>query len=81
MSGFVETAACYRITQADGGFQPEMHYRCFKGDLWVPLNHDGFWAEPHAFSTGEVTKSSVMSEADAKRAVWKARLINKAHRP
>jgi len=76
-----DTAAAYRVTPRNDGFQPEMLYKCKHGELWVPLKEDGYWADPDAYSTGKVTCSSVMDEATARTAIWRARLVNKDHRP
>ncbi|QDZ07434.1 hypothetical protein FPZ24_08045 [Sphingomonas panacisoli] len=72
----VELADLYRVQPVEGGYQPEMRWTCKNGALWVPLQADGFWADPDAYSTGEVTVKSVMTLDDARRAVWLAQKEN-----
>lgn len=78
------TDADYRVSQYRDGFQPEMRYVCGHAgaprEMWVPLNAAGYWVEPHVFTTGVVTKSSAMDEESARRAIWRAQLINRPER-
>lgn len=50
-----------------------------KGVFWFPLNPDGYWLEPDAFTHGKITRHIVMSKADAQQVVLRARAIEGAH--
>jgi hypothetical protein len=69
----------YRISELSFGFQPEQFYQTKDGPLWLPLKANGYWADPDAYSTSEITKSSIMTRAQAERAVWLAKKINHGH--
>jgi len=72
----------YRIREVFGGFVPEMQYICRTGPrtsepMWVPLNRQGYWADPDAYSYGVIEETHVFSDrAIADRAVLRARAIN-----
>lgn len=71
----------YRIVRRLGGFEPQCSYTAgmVKGVFWYPLNPDGFWLEPDAFSCGNITKHISLPKEDAKRAILRARAINGQH--
>lgn len=50
-----------------------------KGVFWFPLNAEGYWLEPDAFSNGNVTRHIIMSKEDAKKAILRARAIEGNH--
>jgi hypothetical protein len=66
----------YRVIEVSFGFSPQQYYQTKEGPLWIPLLKNGYWADPDAYSTGEVTVSSIMPHEDAERAVWLAKKIN-----
>lgn len=67
----------YRIEPYGYGVEPQMSYICRGGaELWLPLNGDGYWLEPEAYSAAEVTKHVEMTQYDAQRAITCARRIN-----
>lgn len=71
----------YRVARVGKQYQPEMLYVIKdKGETWLPLTKDGYWADPDAYSTGEVTKRSLMTKTEAERAVWLAMKINRGER-
>jgi hypothetical protein len=43
---------------------------------WFPILANGYWAEPDAFSYGDIHNHPVMSERDARAAIARAKLIN-----
>lgn len=71
----------YRIVRRLGGYEPQISYTAgiAEGLFWFPLNEDGYWLEPEAFSTGNVTKHVSMTKDVARRAVLRARAINEHH--
>lgn len=80
MTGYVESSNNYRVSPVGDHYQPEMHYQCKDGSLWVPLNREGYWADPDVYSTGKVAQADLMDEQAAARAVWLAQKINRVHR-
>jgi hypothetical protein len=69
----------YRVSKVGRLFQPEMLY-ITKGNLggrWVPLNREGYWADPDCYSTGVVVRTCPMRKAEAERAVWRAMKVNR----
>jgi hypothetical protein len=71
----------YRMVRCWGGYEPQISYSAgmVKGLFWYPLNREGYWLEPDAFTHGNPTRRSVMSKDDAKRAVLRSRAINQEH--
>lgn len=71
----------YRIVRRLGGFEPQYSYTAgrVKGIFWFPLNAEGYWLEPDAFTDGNPTKHISMTKADARRAILRARAINEEH--
>lgn len=49
------------------------------GAVWYPLNAEGYWLEPDAFSYGNPKQHIAMPRAEAKRAILRARAINGGH--
>lgn len=44
---------------------------------WFPLNAEGYWADPEAFSKGLITRRCPLSSAtEAEQAMWRARKLN-----
>lgn len=78
------TSSEYRVSPVEGGFQPEMRYQCRNAVLWVPLNANGFWAEPRDFGNPtfreqhDIPVRTAIREEDARRSVW---LAMKENRP
>ena len=69
----------YRVVRREGGFEPQMLYTrgMRDGRTWFPLNSQGYWLEPEAFSYGVVTRHAPLtSREDADRAIERAKLIN-----
>jgi len=67
----------YRIEPYGYGVEPQMSYICRGGvELWLPINHDGYWLEPEAYSAAEITKHVEMAEHEAQRAITCAKRIN-----
>jgi hypothetical protein len=68
----------YRIKRRIGGYEPQMSYSAgiANGFFWFPLNRDGYWLEPEAFSHGNPTKRITMSKHDAKRSILRAKVVN-----
>ena len=71
----------YRVVRRLGGFEPQCSYTAgmVDGIFWYPLNPDGFWLEPDAFSYGNVTKHISLPKDDANRAILRARALNEQH--
>lgn len=71
----------YRIVRRLGGYEPQHSYTAgiAEGVFWFPLNEEGYWLEPEAFSSGNVTKHVVMTKDLARRALLRARAINEQH--
>jgi hypothetical protein len=72
----------YRVRLRLFGFEPQMFYQAGQTGkwFWMPLDRAGYWLEPGAFSSGVVTKRSVMSFNDARLALRRARMINEGGR-
>lgn len=80
MPGYKESSANYRIVAIGEQFQPEMYYQCRIGFSWVPLNAEGYWANPSDFSRNsneELMKPSLMTKEAAERSIWRAQKINR----
>lgn len=71
----------YRIVRRRGGFEPQYSYTAgvVKGLFWYPLNAEGYWLEPDAFSNGNPSKRIAMTRREADRAILRARAINEEH--
>ena len=71
----------YRIKRRFGGFEPQCSYTAgmVDGVFWFPLNAEGYWLEPDAFSYGKITKHISLPKEDAKRAILRAQAINAQH--
>lgn len=71
----------YRVVRYGGGWEPQISYNAgiAKGYFWFPLNEDGYWLEPDAFTDGVITRHISLSKEDAKRAILRARAINGLH--
>lgn len=71
----------YRIVRRVGGYEPQFSYNAgmANGLFWYPLNADGYWLEPDAFTNGNPTKHITMSKSDAGRVILRARAINEEH--
>lgn len=67
----------FQVVPVDGGFEPQMRYHAGLTGLqfWMPLTSTGYWAEPGAFATGEVEGSYPLPEAEAEKAVERAKQI------
>jgi hypothetical protein len=74
-----QEVADYRVTKTGRTFRPEMLFvtKDHPDGQWLPLNREGFWADPEAYNTGVVTKWVSMRKAEAERAVWRAMKINR----
>jgi hypothetical protein len=69
----------YRITETDGGFEPQMLYTAGMGDgqFWTPLLPTGYWAEPSSFSLGRVAaRYPLPTKEEAEIAIERAIRIN-----
>jgi hypothetical protein len=72
----------YRIEPVEGGYEAQMLY--LVGGIpgrseWFPLNADGYWSDPNAFSFGLTSHRDVLpTRDDAMRAIARARAINAA---
>ena len=72
-------AGQYRIEPVTDGFEAQMLYPCgaVEGEKWFPLNPDGYWSDPDAFSFGLISNRHVFETREAAaRAIFKARAIN-----
>jgi len=71
----------YRIIRYGTGWEPQMSYTAglAEGVFWFPLDENGYWLEPDAFTKGEVTKHISMPKPAAKRAIMRSRAINGQH--
>ena len=51
----------YRIEAVEGGFEAQHLYNCgvTEGDRWFPLNAQGYWSDPDAYSYGVIRKRDV----------------------
>ncbi len=68
----------YRIKRVDGGFEAQMLYPCgaVDSEKWFPLNPQGYWSDPDAFSFGMISNRHVFAtREEAARAIAKARAI------
>lgn len=72
-----QSSSDYRVAEVGDQFEPQMFYTTKTGEQWVPLNEDGFWADPDCYSTGKVTVQSLMDKESAERAIWRAQLANR----
>lgn len=73
------TRGSYRIDPAHGGYEAQMLYPCgaVPRDEWFPLNADGYWSDPDAYSFGLISKRNVFAtQAEAAAAIRNARAIN-----
>lgn len=69
----------YRVLDIDGGYEPQMRYHAsVTGErVWFPLLANGYWAEPDAYSYGNVTIRSILpTREQAEAAIQRARAIN-----
>lgn len=72
------TTYFYRIEAVDGGYEAQMLYNCgaVRRDEWFPLNQDGYWSDPDAYSFGLITRRHVFAtQAEAHAAILKAKAI------
>lgn len=71
----------YRAIRRLGGWEPQMSYTAgtVDGVVWYPLNAEGYWLEPKAFSSGNPRAHIAMTKAEAGRAITRARAINGQH--
>jgi hypothetical protein len=71
----------YRIEPVRGGFEAQMLCGCGAGadEKWFPLNPDGYWSDPEAYSFGLISNRHVFAtREEAARAIARARAINQA---
>jgi hypothetical protein len=69
----------YRIAPVHGGYEAQMLYHCGarEAEEWFPLNPDGFWSDPDAFSFGLISKRHVFAtQTEAAAAIRNAQAIN-----
>lgn len=69
----------YRIVKNNDGFEAQMKYNVgvSTGFRWFPLNDNGYWLEPDAFSFGTITlHKSFPTLEEAQRVILKARVVN-----
>ena len=69
----------YRVVPVQGGYEAQMLYNCgaAAGDRWFPLNAEGYWSDPDAFSFGIISKRDLHPTREAAiQAIAKARAIN-----
>jgi hypothetical protein len=71
-------ANVYRVVPYGNGFEPQMSYSAgtVDGLFWFPLNPDGSWLQPDAFSDGKATWHISMPKANAEMAILKAQNMN-----
>ena len=71
----------YRIVRRLEGYEPQFSFNAGTVEAlsWYPLNAEGYWLEPDAFTNGNPTKHLSMTRADARRAILRARAINEEH--
>lgn len=76
-----KSAGQYRIVRRLGGYEPQYSYSAgvAPGLFWFPINEHGYWLEPEAFSSGNVTKHVTMTKDKARKALLRARAINAQH--
>ena len=75
------TTKCRLVYRLFRGWEPQMQYTMgmVDGVQWFPLNKDGYWLEPDAFSYGKITKHNYFKLAEAKRICLRASAINQHH--
>jgi hypothetical protein len=69
----------YRVEKSADGFEPQMLYTLGRldGFAWFPLTANGYWADPDAFTDGEIKIRSVFqTKENAERAIVCAKRIN-----
>lgn len=68
----------YRIVRYGNGYEPQMSYSAgmIEGLFWYPLNGDGHWLEPDAFTQGHITMHISMPKTIAQRAIRRAQGVN-----
>lgn len=69
----------YRVEESADGFEPQMLYTLGRldGFAWFPLTENGYWADPDAFTDGEIKiRSLFKSKDEAERAIICAKRIN-----
>lgn len=69
----------YRIEAVHGGFEAQMLYQCggVPREEWFPLNENGYWSDPEAFSFGLISNRHVFAtQSEAARAIYAAKEIN-----
>lgn len=70
----------YRIVEHDAlGFEPQILYISpgAKQEIWQPLNQEGYWADPEAYSYGNIRWRIIFTaRQDAERAITRAKSIN-----
>ena len=70
----------YRVSERDGGFEPQMQYQVNHVDHWYALLQSGIMADPDVWkmgSTGESYVRVILPSLDmAERAILRARTIN-----
>jgi hypothetical protein len=70
----------YRISECDGGFEPQMQYQVGHVDRWYALLPSGIMADPGVWSMGSTGESYVHvilpNRAMAERAILRAKTIN-----
>lgn len=74
-----QTTYAYRIEAVHGGYEAQMLYQCgaTPHEVWFPLNQNGYWSDPDAFSFGLISKRHVFAtRAEAAAAIRNAKAIN-----
>jgi hypothetical protein len=70
----------YRVSERDGGFEPQMQYQVNHVDRWYALLPTGAMADPNVWkmgSTGESYVRVILPSRDmAERAILRARTAN-----
>jgi hypothetical protein len=70
----------YRISERDGGFEPQMQYQVGHVDRWYALLPNGIMADPGVWSMGSTGESYVRvilpTRAMAEHAILRAKTIN-----
>lgn len=72
-----EKSGEFRIVEFGGGWEPQMSFTAgmVKGVFWYPLNPEGYWLQPGAFTDGNPTWRISLPKADAERAIVRASAI------